>query len=68
MKTKSLVDIVFDLCVEFLIYWAKILGISYNEINVYIFCIIWPIFTIFLIGLVIYQWKVILKLKSKQKD
>ena len=47
MKTKSLVDIVFDLCVEFLIYWAKILGISYNEINVYIFCIIWPILQFF---------------------
>jgi hypothetical protein len=67
MKSKSLVDIIFDLCV-FLIYWAKILGISYNEINVYIFCIIWPIFTIFLIGLILFQWKVILKLKSKQKD
>jgi hypothetical protein len=68
MKSKSLVDIIFDLCVDFLIYWAKILGISYNEINVYIFCIIWPIFTIFLIGLILFQWKVILKLKSKQKD
>lgn len=68
MKSKSLVDIIFDLCVDFLIYWAKILGISYNEINVYIFCIIWPIFTMILIGLILYQWKVILKLKSKQKD
>ena len=68
MKSKSSVDIIFDLCVDFLIYWAKILGISYNEINVYIFCIIWPIFTIFLIGLILFQWKVILKLKSKQKD
>ncbi|HMV43122.1 MAG TPA: hypothetical protein PK079_07420 [Leptospiraceae bacterium] len=66
MLKKKLTDIVFDWCVEFLIYWAKILGISYNEINVYLFCIIWPIFTILLIAIILYQWRIISKLKSKK--
>lgn len=65
MKRK-MVDLVFDWCVNILIEWAKILGISYNEINVYIFCIIWPLFTIVLVLIILYQWIVILKLKRKQ--
>ncbi|MBP7281191.1 MAG: hypothetical protein KBA66_06435 [Leptospiraceae bacterium] len=67
MVRKSLIDIIFDWCVEILIYWAKVFGISYNEINVYIFCIIWPILTLFLIGIIIYQQLEILKLKAKFK-
>ena len=67
MVRKSLIDIIFDWCVEILIYWAKVFGISYNEINVYIFCIIWPILTLFLIGIIIYQQLKILKLKGKLK-
>ena len=67
MVRKILIDIIFDWCVEILIYWAKVFGISYNEINVYIFCIIWPILTLFLIGIIIYQQLKILKLKGKLK-
>ena len=67
MVRKCLIDIIFDWCVEILIYWAKVFGISYNEINVYIFCIIWPILTLFLIGIIIYQQLEILKLKAKFK-
>ena len=67
MVRKSLIDIIFDWCVEILIYWAKVFGISYNEINVYIFCIIWPILTLFLIGIIIHQQLEILKLKAKFK-
>lgn len=45
----TLFDSIFDLCVLFLSKFAKLLGITYNELNVLVFCIIWPIFTIFLI-------------------
>ena len=37
---------VFDFCVQLLIDIAKFIGISYEEINVWIFCVIWPILTL----------------------
>jgi len=43
------VDIVFDLSVRWLIAWAKFFGITYEEINVWLFCIVWPIVTLTLI-------------------
>jgi hypothetical protein len=48
-------DAIFDLCVEILVYFAGLLGITYKEINVWVFVIIWPIFTLALIVLVIIQ-------------
>lgn len=45
----------FDLCVRILIGLADVFGVSYNEINVWIFCIIWPVLTIILLGVVIWQ-------------
>lgn len=36
---------VFDWCVRLLVQWADILGITYKEINVWIFVIIWPVVT-----------------------
>jgi hypothetical protein len=38
----------FDACVYILQNIAYILGITYEEINVWVFCIIWPILTIWL--------------------
>lgn len=38
----------FNDCVYILESIAYVLGITYEEINVWIFCIIWPIFTIWL--------------------
>ncbi len=37
---------IFNLCVQWLEYNGKKLGIDYMTINVLIFCIIWPIITI----------------------
>lgn len=39
----------FDLCVVLLVYLADITGTTYKQINVIIFCIIWPLFTLALI-------------------
>jgi hypothetical protein len=49
------IDGVFDWCVDLLLALAAALGISYNAINVIIFCVVWPAFTLLLIGLVFYQ-------------
>ena len=48
-------DAIFDWCVELLIYFAGVFGITYKEINVWVFVIIWPIFTLALIAIVIIQ-------------
>jgi len=49
------IDAVFDKCVELLVFLANQLGMTYEAINVWIFVIIWPIFTLALIVLVILQ-------------
>jgi hypothetical protein len=50
-----MIDKVFDLCVSLLSWLAAQLGISYNAINVWIFCVVWPLFTIGLIAIIIWQ-------------
>ncbi len=49
------VDGVFDWCVDLLLSTAVKLGVSYNAINVWVFCVIWPVFTLFLITVVLRQ-------------
>jgi hypothetical protein len=44
------VDQVFNVAVRWLYVWAQFFGISYEEINVWIFCVIWPLFTLFLLS------------------
>ena len=50
-----MMDLIFDWCVNVLVYWANVLGITYKEINVWVFVIIWPILTITLIGIIVKQ-------------
>jgi hypothetical protein len=57
---------IFDWCVNILMYWASILGITYKEINVWIFVILWPILTIGLIGVIILQRRTIRRLSNRQ--
>jgi hypothetical protein len=40
------IDVTYDFCVQLLIDTAKILGISYEEINVWLFCVIWPLLSL----------------------
>lgn len=37
---------IFNLCVQWLLYVGNRVGLSYTQINVLIFCILWPIITI----------------------
>jgi hypothetical protein len=50
---------IFDWCVNVLIYWATIFGITYKEINVWVFVILWPLLTILLIGIIVMQYRII---------
>ncbi len=59
-----MVDQIFDWCVRVLVYWAHILGITYKEINVWVFVVIWPIVTIGLIIIIILQQRKIRQLSK----
>ena len=58
-------DAIFDWCVAVLVYFAGGFGITYKEINVWVFVIIWPILTILLTVLVVYQQIRIRQLQKK---
>ena len=61
-----MMDQIFDWCVHVLVYWAGILGITYKEINVWVFVILWPILTIILFAILLKQRQIIRHLlKSK---
>ncbi|MFT3890564.1 MAG: hypothetical protein QM730_02930 [Anaerolineales bacterium] len=55
---------IFDWCVDVLVYWAGVLGITYKEINVWVFVIIWPIVTIIMAVIILWQRPIIHKLSS----
>ena len=59
-----MMDQIFDWCVNVLIYWAGIFGITYKEINVWVFVIIWPILTIMLMGILVIQRRIIHQLSK----
>ena len=60
-----MMDQIFDWCVDILVYWAGIFGITYKEINVWVFVIIWPILTVILIGIIVMQERRIRQLSRK---
>lgn len=59
-----MMDQIFDWCVNVLIYWANVFSITYKEINVWVFVIIWPILTILLIVVIIKQQQRIQRLSK----
>jgi hypothetical protein len=61
-------DQVFALCVNFLVWLAGLLGITYKEVNVWLFVIIWPLFTLALITVVVIQRGTIKKLRSRNSS
>ena len=57
------IDLVFKICVIALVNLANVIGITYEEINVWIFVIIWPTLTFYLI-----TQNIFLKKKFKKTD
>ena len=60
-----MMDQIFDWCVDVLIYWSGIFGITYKEINIWVFVIIWPLLTIILIGIIVIQRRRIYQLSRE---
>ena len=63
-----MMDQIFDWCVNVLVYWAGILDITYKEINVWVFVIIWPIITMILASIVFMQQRKIKQLLKPPKQ
>ena len=60
-----MIDQIFDWCVNVLVYWAGNLGITYKEINVWVFVIIWPILTVLMIVVIVMLQRRIRKLSKE---
>lgn len=44
---------------------ARFFGTSYNAINIWIFCVIWPLVTLALIVIVIFQFRKLRRLSQR---
>lgn len=62
-----MMDVIFDQCVLLLAVLAGQLGLTYEAVNVWLFVIIWPAFTLALIAAVILQRSRIQKLLGQQR-
>jgi hypothetical protein len=58
-------DAIFDCCVWLLLFLADLLGMTYKAINVWIFVVIWPVFTLALVAVVVWQRLKIRRLQGK---
>jgi len=61
-----MMDQIFDWCVTVLVYGAGILGVTYKEINVWVFVIIWPILTMLLVCIIALQQRKIRQLSRER--
>ena len=59
-----MINDVFNLCVDILIWLAKATGTTYELINILIFIIGYPLFVMTLFGVIYWEYKNIRKLKS----
>jgi len=63
-----MIDAIFDYCVHILVFLAGQTGLTYKEINVWIFVILWPFLTLGLLLLVIFQRRRIQILEAAFKE
>jgi len=59
-----MIDYIFYLCVDILIWLAKVSGTTYEFINILIFIIGYPLFVIGLLTIIYWQYKKIKILKK----
>ncbi len=53
------IDWVFNQCVYMLVWLANFLGVSYEAVNILMFLVAWPLVTLMLIGMLVYQYSII---------
>jgi len=62
----TLITNVFAACVNILLWLARLLGTTYEAVNVWIFCVIWPLITLGLLGAVVYQGKQLQQMRTSK--
>jgi hypothetical protein len=62
-----MVDKIFQWCVNLLGWLAGATGTTYKQINVIIFCVIWPLLTIALVALCLIQRARIKRLREQMR-
>ena len=62
-----MIDYIFYLCIDILIWLAKATGTTYEFINILIFIISYPLFVVVLITIICWQYKKIKELNKKIK-
>lgn len=63
-----MIDVIFNFCVDLLVRFAKLLGITYNEINVWIFVIVVPLVFLIMLFIIIKQLIRIKRLKKTTQN
>jgi hypothetical protein len=58
-------DAIFDHCVRLLLFLADLFGMTYKAINVWIFVVIWPVLTLAMVAVVVWQQLKIRRLQGK---
>ena len=62
------VDAIFDFCVLVLLFLANLFRMTYKAVNVWIFVVIWPVLTLALIAVVVWQRLEIRRLQGKPAE
>ena len=60
-----MVDYLFYLCVDILVWLAELTGTTYELINIIIFVIGYPLFVILLLFIIYFQYRKIKKMENK---
>jgi hypothetical protein len=59
------IDYTFNQCVYLLVDLARLFGITYEAINIWIFVVAWPLYTLFVMWLAFKFWRESRKLKMQ---
>jgi Mn2+/Fe2+ NRAMP family transporter len=60
-----MIDYLFYLCVDILVWIAELTGTTYELVNIVIFVIGYPLFVILLLFIIYFQYKKIKKMENK---
>lgn len=60
---EGIVNSIYVYCTDFVINLANLTGLSYVEVNAIIFCFLWPVITLVLLGSIIWQRRKLKRLK-----
>ncbi|MBN1975795.1 MAG: hypothetical protein JW918_00205 [Anaerolineae bacterium] len=67
-EVDAMINAIFDGCVWLLLFLADLFGMTYKAVNVWIFVVIWPVLTLALLAVVVWQRLTIRRLQGKPAE